>query len=70
MIPQIEYVWRLTRNLPPKQRQVVNLLFSEIEHSQHEDTRPADPQPQLEFKFSESKSNYYEPKWFSNGKIQ
>lgn len=71
MIPQIQQIWRQTRDLPPKQQQVINLLFSEIEHAQH-DNLLADPQPQLEFKFQSRQSNYYEPKWFfnSDGKIQ
>lgn len=73
MLPQIETIWRLTRNMPPEKQALFNQLFSEIEHANHHENSTAPVAvPQLEFKFnSKTSTNYYEPRWFtSNGQIQ
>lgn len=73
MIHQIEEIWRQTRDLPPKQRTVVNQLFSEIEtlHQRDPIPNPSFAQRELDLRYNNTTSNYYEPKWFStNGQIQ
>jgi hypothetical protein len=74
MLPQIETIWRLTRNMPPERQALFMPLFSEIEHvNQHENGVVEKPSGQLELTFNTNhQSNYYEPKWFNstNGQIQ
>lgn len=68
MIPQIEEIWRQTRDLPPAKLVIVNSLFSEIEHLHEEHYTNPILTGQMEL-FHQSK--YYEPKWFNstNGQI-
>jgi hypothetical protein len=74
MLPQIETIWRLTRNMPPEKQALFAQLFSEIEHvNNHQDSPSPPAAPQLEFRFNQNQSNYYEPKWFynsTNGHVQ
>lgn len=67
MSPQIETIWRLTRNMPPEQQALFAQLFSEVEHANNHQDPPAPATPQLELKLNtKNKSNYYEPKWFNS----
>lgn len=63
---QIREIWRQTRTLPPDKRHLVDQLFSEIEHT-HQQDEPKETQTYFnyEFKFNNTKSNYYQPRWFS-----
>jgi hypothetical protein len=73
MLPQIETIWRLTRNMPPERQVLFANLFSEIEHANQKTSTLSPATPQLEFSFNSTQSNYYEPKWFynsTNGQIQ
>lgn len=73
MIHQIAEIWRQTRDLPPTHLDIVNQLFSEIEHLAQKTPTPENSpeQQELDLRYNAKQSKYYEPRWFSsNGQVQ